>query len=144
MKTFKIFTSGKMGGLNYGEQMAWRNQLENQLKDFSCSNVQFVHPPMFYQYSDNIQDEIEAKEWEINQLKDSDIVVFNLSNISESIGTHIELGIIDAINSSGLKHIYTVGIGKSDTNHPWIKQIIMHVEETVDAAAEYIRTYLLI
>lgn len=144
MKRVKIFTAGKMGGLSYEEQMLWRNQLEKELCSNSIAEIVFVHPPKFYQYADNMKDEIEAKAWETNQLKDSDIVVFNLQNISGSIGTHIELGIVDAINCSGLKHIYTVGFGVPDTNHPWISQIVMHTDDTVENVADYINTYLLI
>lgn len=144
-KTFKIFTSGKMGGLTFSQQMKWRINLENEVKEHlkklnNPPKVVFIHPPEFFDYEFPNQD--IAKEWEINQLMDSDIAVFNLSNINDSIGTHIELGIVYAVNKLSNKHITTIGIGKPDTDHPWIKTFCCLDNEK--EAAEFIYKYLLI
>lgn len=143
IKTYKIFTAGKMGGLSYDEQMKWRNNLEMILRARCDKSFTFVHPPMFYQYGDEVN-EREAREWEINQLKDSDIVVVYLDNIADSIGTHIELGIIEAMNEFGYKHIHLIGVGKQNVDHPWIQMGMLRQENTLEDAADYISTYLLI
>jgi len=101
----------------------------------------FVHPPIFYQYADN---ESEAMTWEINQLMDSDIVIVNLSDISDSIGTHMELGVIDTVNKSFEKNIYTVGIGEPDIDHPWIFNSVFRREKTPEEAADFIVGHLLV
>lgn len=132
-----------MGGLLYAEQMMWRNRFEAILRSKCDKNVIFVHPPMFYQYGDELNEK-EAREWEISQLKDSDIVVVDLSTISDSIGTHIELGIIEAMNEFGYKHIHVVGVGKPNVNHPWIQMGILRQEDTIEDAVDYITTYLLL
>lgn len=143
IKTYKIFTSGKMGGLSYEEQMKWRKNLEKAIKLRCNKNIIFVHPPMYYQYG-NEKNEREAKEWEINQLKDSDIIVVNLTTIADSIGTHIELGIVEAMNEFGYKHIHVIGIGNPNTNHPWIQMGLLKQVDTIDEAADYILSYLLL
>ena len=143
---YKIFTSGKMGGLTFEQQMKWRMNLEIEIKKqieklANPPKVVFIHPPEFFDYEFPNQD--IAKEWEINQLMDSDIAVFNLSNINDSIGTHMELGIVYATNKlSPNKHITTIGIGKPDTDHPWIKTFCCLDDEK--AAAEFITKYLLL
>lgn len=145
MKTYKIFTAGKMGGLGYNEQMNWRKEIEKLITSISDKAISFIHPPLYYQYKENdIENDVEAKTWEINQLKDSDIVIVDLSTIADSIGTHIELGIVDTINSTSNRFIYIVGIGKPNINHPWISQILFHREDTLEEAADYISSYLLI
>lgn len=143
MKTYKIFTAGKMGGLSYDEQIKWRKDFETILRSRCNKSLIFVHPPMFYQYGDETN-EREAREWEINQLKDSDIVVVNLTTIADSIGTHIELGIIKAMNEFGYKHIHLIGVGEPNVSHPWIQMGMLRQENTLEDAADYISTYLLL
>lgn len=143
MKTYKIFTAGKMGGLSYDEQMKWRKDFETTLRSRCDKSLTFVHPPMFYQYGDETNEK-EAREWEINQLKDSDIVVVNLTTIADSIGTHIELGIIEAMNQFGYKHIHLIGVGRPNVSHPWIQMGMLRHESTLEDAADYISTYLLL
>jgi len=145
MKTFKIFTAGKMGGLDYKSQMNWRKEIENLITSVSDKSISFVHPPLYYQYKENdIKNDVESRTWEINQLIDSDIVIVDLSSISDSIGTHIELGIVEAINRMSNKNIYVVGVGKPNVNHPWISLGIFHQEDTLEEAADYIINYLLV
>ena len=145
MKTYKIFTAGKMGGLSYDQQIAWRREIEDLIRKATTKSVAFVHPPMFYHYKENDpQNDVESMNWEISQLIDSDIVIVDLSTISGSIGTHMELGVIAAVNKVSSKNIYVVGFGKPDIEHPWIKNGVFHSEETAEDVADYIVNYLLI
>ena len=145
MKTFKIYTAGKMYGLSYGEQIRWRLELEHLVRTIS-DNVIFVHPPHYYRYSDEQPqwNEREAMIWCLSQIRDSDIVVVNLRDIGQSIGTNMELGFIEALNQMSGKHIHVVGIGEPDIEHPWLNEILLHREETLEQAAAYISAYLLI
>ena len=68
MKTYKIFTAGKMGGLSYDEQMKWRKDFETILRSRCDKSLTFVHPPMFYQYGDEIN-EREAKKTKQKSVK---------------------------------------------------------------------------
>lgn len=145
MKSIKIYTAGKMSGLSYDEQMSWRENFERIIKIRITKNIELIHPPRFYNYENRIhKNEREVKEWELNHLRDADIVVVNLDGINSSVGTHYELSFVDAINSFGNKHIYVIGIGNTDNLHPWINLSLFRVEHTIEDAVEYIATHLLI
>lgn len=139
----KIYTAGKMSGLTLNEQVGWRNEFASLVEDLGVS-VNVVIPPLYYDPGDpdaaNI--EAEAKEWDLAQIRDSDIVVINLDGIEDSIGTHYELGYINAINSFGNKHIYVVGFGGKKELHPWIKLTLFHWEPNVIGAADFVAKYL--
>lgn len=143
MKTFKIYTAGKMYGLSYSDQIEWRIELERLIRTVS-DNVFFVHPPHYYRYDNEHWDEREAMIWCLSQIRDSDIVVVNLNQIGKSIGTNMELGFIEAINQMSDKHIHVVGVGEPDIEHPWLNKILLHQEATLKQAAAYISAYLLI
>lgn len=144
MKRIKIYTAGKMGGLDYGEQMGWRNAVEGAVRG-RIDNADFVHPPVFYNPNDPNAwcTEDEAMEWDLNQIRDSDVVIVNTDTIDDSIGTHYELGFINAINSFGSKHVYVIGIGLKRELHPWIERSLFKWVETVDEAADYITYYMM-
>ena len=143
MKIRKIYTAGKMGGLSYEDQMDWRWQLEKQMRAMDADAI-FIHPPQYYRYGESLhKTEREAMMWDLSQIRESDIVVVNLNNIADSIGTHMELGFIEALNQTGSKHIYVIGIGQANCNHPWFNEVLHRREDTVNDAANYICTYLL-
>ena len=145
MKHFKIYTAGKMAGLSYEEQMGWRKEIERLIRQKTEANITFIHPLAYYRYDKTEhKSEREVKSWDLNQVKDSDIVIVNLSDIADSIGTHYELGVIDAMNSFGYKHIYVIGVGKPNTNHPWIDLTLLRQEDNFEDAAEYVVNYLLL
>lgn len=144
MKTFKIYTAGKMSGLSYEDQMGWRLELERLVRTIS-NNVLFVHPPHYYRYGDGMhQSEREAMVWDLAQIRDSDIVVVNLENIGQTIGTHMELGFIEAMNQMSTKHLHLIGVGKPDVEHPWLNEVLLRREDTLEQAAAYISAYLLV
>lgn len=149
---FRIYTAGKMAGLSPYDQMEWRKKIEISIRHSAenvgipSSSLVFIHPPMFYQYGQNyFQTEREVKNWDLNQVRNSDIVIVNLDTVDSSIGTHYELGIVDAMNSFGGKHIFVIGIGGSDVElHPWIEDTLHRRESNYDDAADYIVNYLLV
>ena len=143
----KIYTCGKMSGISYIEQMAWRLKIESEIKSalsFSDERVKFVHPPHYYNYEENYQKtEREILEWEMAQVHDCDIVIVNLDGIEDTIGSHMELGAVQGINRFGDKHIFVVGLGNDEGLHPWIKESCIRIEDDYAKAAEYIVEYLL-
>lgn len=152
MDQFRIYTAGKMSGLSPKEQSEWRDQIENEIKwlfdyrGIPCSKVKFIHPPEFYSYEFPChQSELEIKNWELNQVRNSDVVIVNLNEIESSIGTHYELATADAVNSFGNKHIFVIGIGDKEIKlHPWIEATLHRREERYEDAARYIVDYLLV
>ena len=145
-KTFKIYTVGKMKGVPIEEQMSWRTELETKLCGVRrFDEVTFIHPPDYYCYEENYQQsEREIKQWELSQVRSSDILVVNLDGINDSVGAHFELAAADAVNGAGNKYIYVIGVGKSkEPLHPWIEDCLLRQEDTIDDAVEYITKYIM-
>lgn len=141
----KIYTAGKMSGLTLEQQMQWRTELEYKLRKFSEVKIEFIHPPLFYNYEKTYhKSEAEIKEWELNKIRECDIVVVNLDGIGSSVGTHFELGFINAMNMFGNKHIYVIGIGDTKNLYSWIELSTLRIEPDVDSACQYINDYLLV
>lgn len=146
MKTYKIYTAGKMFGLSFNEQMEWRLEIERLIKERTDTPLQFIHPPLYFRYdAQEHKSENEVKQWELSHVRESDIVIVNLNGVNDSTGTHYELSTIDAMNSFGNRHIHAIGIGESDAKiHPWIELSLLRSEEDYEKAADYIVNYLLI
>ena len=146
MKQYKIYTAGKMTGLTYEEQIGWREELGRAIRMKSDQSVVVINPPKYYNPLDQNASrvEMEAKEWDLSQIADSDIVVFNLQDIETSIGTIYELGFVNALNAYTDKHIYVIGIGGERPLHPWIKSGMFRWEPDFWSAADYIVSHLII
>lgn len=150
--SYRIYTAGKMAGLSSYDQMEWRKRIEISVRHaadivgISQSEIKFIHPPMFYQYGKTyFQSEREVKDWDLNQVRNSDIVIVDLDTVETSTGTHYELGMVDAVNSFGNKHIFVIGIGgENKVLHPWIEDTLHRREADYDDAADYIVNYLLV
>lgn len=151
--SYRIYTAGKMAGLSSYDQMEWRKRIENRVRQaasnagISQSQIIFIHPPCFYEYGENYhQSEREVKEWDLNQVRTSDIVIVDLDTVESSIGTHYELATVDAVNAFGGKHIFVIGIGGGVDKelHPWIADTMHHHEYNYDDAARYIVNYLMV
>lgn len=141
----KIYTAGKMSGLTYEEQMNWRYKIENEIESKTDQLIKFIHPPLFYNYLEPThKTEREVMDWDLEHLKDCNIVIVNLNEISKSIGTHFELATATTINTLGNKHIYVVGFGSPNEElHPWIELSLHRREDTIEDAVDYVVNYLL-
>lgn len=152
IKSFKIYTAGKMAGLSSEKQHEWRRKVEEMVRKeaemvgFPQLNIDFIHPPLFYEYGEHYhQSEREVKNWDLNQVRQSDIVIVDLDNVDSSIGTHYELATVDAVNAFGGKHIFVIGVGGEGKElHPWIADTLHRHEPNYDDAARYIVNYLLV
>jgi len=142
MAKYKIFTSGKMSGLSYEESMGWRREVEKAVLNLTDKKVVFIHPPEYFGFENS--DLKLARQWEIKQIASSDIVLMYLPTIKDSIGTHIELGIVEGINRTKEKKIEIIGIGKPNTDHLWIEEGLSYRADTIQNAAEIINDFLLI
>lgn len=141
----KIYTAGKMSGIPFDDQMKWRKEFEGCLRNHTDKALTFIHPPLYYNYDHlNHKTEAEIKEWELNQLRECDIVIVNLKDVNTTVGTHFELGFINALNILGNKHVYVIGIGNENNIHPWIELSMFREEPNIESACEYITEYLLI
>ena len=141
----KIYTCGKMSNLSFDEQMEWRINFQLCMQSITDTPITYIHPPLYYNYEHtNHKTEAEIKVWELNQIRSSDIVIVNLNDINKSVGSHFELGFIDAINMFGNKHIYVIGVGDTSHVHPWIELNLFRHEPDIASACQYIKDYLLV
>lgn len=140
----RIYTAGKMSGTSFKSQMQWRIELEEGIRWRTDKAVSFIHPPMYYNYEGISQKtEAEIKEWELNKLCQCQVMVVNLDGVNTSTGTHIELGVANAMNMFGSGHIFIIGIGDPDGLHPWIRDSLFRHEANIESACKYIVNYLL-
>jgi hypothetical protein len=135
-----------MSGISYAQQMIWRKEIQLAIGLRTNKDVTYIHPPQYYGYHEQLhKSEQEIKDWELQQVCDSDIVIVNLEDIDLSIGSHIELGAVCGANLVGSKHINVVSFGKPKENlHPWISLCCLRHEDDMNDLADYIATYLLV
>ena len=142
----KIYLAGKMGGLTFAEMNEWRAKLKEILTtyaDFSSVNINIVNPVDFYNFeTPRHQNELEVEEFDLAHVISSNIIIVNLDGLNDSIGTAIELH--DAKYHNRIPVIAFGNKDKYDGLHPWIKNNITRVEETIYDVAAYIKDFYLI
>lgn len=142
----KIYLAGKMGGLSFEEMNKWRceasQKLLSQAETFS-KKINVINPVLYYNFEEKRhQTEIEIEEFDLAHVVSSDIIIVNLSGLSNSIGTIIEL------HDAHYHHkIPVVAFGDKkeyDILHPWVKNDITRVEKNIDDVISYIRDFYFI
>lgn len=138
MENVKIYLAGAMTGLSLEEQLKWRNRFKNAVKNSDVDiekNPIFFSPPNYYSPSTNAhKSEREAFEFELANLRKSDLVVVNF-NSPQSIGTAMELMVAKE------HKIPVIGLNKDGVElHPWLiecctricddfRELVYHVVE---------------
>ncbi len=142
----KIYTAGKMSGLSFEEMNDWRVKLKEILTayaDFSNTNIKVVNPVDFYNFeTKRHQNELEVEEFDLAHVVSSDIIIVNLEGLNSSIGTIIELH--DARYHNKIPVIAFGNKTTYDELHPWVKNDITRVEETIYDVAAYIKDFYLV
>lgn len=141
----KIYLAGAMeayAGTDEAEK--WRKEVEDYFKN--DSRVHLINPLDYYNYSGQYhKSDREVFRFDLRLVRQSDILLVNLNDIRESIGTCIEcyeayksnipvIGFIDDVfDESDIP----------DLIHPWINCCVDRVEIGMDNALEYIGDYYL-
>ena len=90
-----IYLAGKMSGLNKNDYCKWRSELTDALIDKAFlvgSSIQIINPTDYFDFDDMDRHlEKEVMQFDLNMVRQSDIVIVNVSGVSSSIGTAIEL-----------------------------------------------------
>ena len=118
MKRVSIYLAGGMGGLTFDEQTKWRKQVRDAIL-YGCYDYEykplFFDPTQYYNFEEPLKhkSEREAMEFDLYNLKRSDLVVVNF-NKPDSLGTMAELAI-------AYEHrIPVIGLNKEGIElHPW-------------------------
>lgn len=141
MEQCKIYLSGAMTGLTFEESVKWRKRFIDAVSfgdyDYKKTPI-FFNPPMFYDPNESYhKSEREAMEFDLYQLRKSDIVVVNFGS-PNSIGTAMELILAKEYR------IPVVAINKDNVDlHPWIKECITRSCDNMREAVTYVVDYFL-
>ena len=121
------------------EGAAWREQatvILNQAAEWKDSKVIVVNPLDYFTYAENKQkSHKQVKNFYLNQIRKSDVVLVNLSQTNSSPGTAQEVQF--AVDND----IPVIGFGTSEV-YPWISDVDCDVTfENITEAINYIRDY---
>ena len=139
MESIKIYLAGGMSGITFEEQLRWRNQIKDAVL-YGCYEYaykpMFFSPPMYYNLEEqNHNTEREAMDFDLNKLRNSDLVIVNF-NVPSSIGTAMELAIARELR------IPVVGINEKNVElHPWLNECVTrmcyNMRETIRHVVDY-------
>lgn len=135
-----------MSGASFDEMNNWRQELKTQLllaAEISGYQIQVINPVDYYNFKEKkYQSEAEVMEYDLAHATTSNIVVVNLDGLNSSDGTKIELH--DAMYHNRIP-VIAFGDKKLYENlHPWIKENITRVEESIEDVVRYIQEFYMI
>lgn len=140
-----IYLAGKMSGLNKNDYCKWRSELTDALIDKSFlvgSSIQIINPTDYFDFEDmDMHLEKEVMQFDLNMVRQSDIVIVNVNGVSSSIGTAIELYEANRLNIPVIA--YTEGDVVDDI-HPWIENCFSTVQMNKDELVDYIRDFYMV
>lgn len=142
MENVRIYLSGGMTGLNLQEQIGWRNRFKDainiQFKNEISKKPIIFNPPNYYlPNTDYHKSEKEVMEFELAQLRKSDVVVVNF-NKPDSIGTAMEL-ILAKEN-----RIPIIGLCNDEKYlHPWLIECCTRICNNFRELVEHIVNFYL-
>lgn len=142
-----IYTAGAMEAYaNTDKAEEWRNDVK-EFFEKCADNIKVVNPTDYYAYGKNYhKSNVEVFRFDLRKVKSSDIVLVNLNDIRNSIGTCIE--VYEAHKSD----IPVIGFLDEEISeekmikliHPWIYCCVDRIETGKDSmkkACKYIKEY---
>nr|DAW01372.1 MAG TPA: Nucleoside 2-deoxyribosyltransferase [Caudoviricetes sp.] len=138
-----IYLAGKMSGLNKEEYNGWRKSITEDLIAYarSCgSNVQVINPADYFDFDDMERHlEKEVMQFDLNMVRQSDVLIVNIDDASDSIGTAIEVYEANRLNVPVIAYT-ECGIVNDDI-HPWIENCLSTVQMNRNELITYIRDF---
>jgi hypothetical protein len=152
---FKIYLSGAMSGLSMKEQTAWRDDMRDDIITtgafYDCQKKPiFFNPPYWYSFEEcNKLDEKgqelyqkEAMNYDIYDLRNSNLVIVCLDHVNSSIGTAMEIAIAKELHIPIIGFFYN-GLTELKNIHPWIVNSLDKYCEKYEDAYMYVVEYFL-
>lgn len=132
-----------MSGLTFESMNDWRQKAKEILQEYAdiCScRITVINPVDYYNFNDKKhQSEAEVEDFDLAHAITSNIIIVNLSGLSTSDGTKIELH-----DCNYHRRIPVIAFGKSEEYeklHPWTKRDITRVECDIYSVCKYIRDF---
>lgn len=138
MKVKSIYLAGAMGCFKDTPELMteWRKQATKLLQHFTGIKdikLEIINPVNYFNFDvKRHKTEIEVMDFDLWQVTHSDLILVNLDRVHDSPGTIIE------IYEAKRNRIPVIVFGNSDNLHPWIRECINRIEDTLDDAVEYI------
>ena len=138
-----IYLGGKMSGLSKDGYTRWRKELTDALYDESVlvgSNIQVINPASYFDF-DNMDRHLEKEvmQFDLNMVRQSNIVIVNVDDVSSSIGTAIELYEANRLNIPVIAYTYSGVV--NDSIHPWIQECLSTVQMCKQELIDYVRDF---
>ena len=138
-----IYLAGKMSGLSKEEYTKWRNIISDELIEVAHligAEIQIINPAEYFDFEKMDRHlEKEIMQFDLNMVRQSDIVIVNVGSISESIGTAIELYEANRLNIPVIA--YTEYGIVNDNIHPWIENCLSTVQMNRSELITYMRDF---
>ena len=141
-----IYLGGKMSGLSKNDYCKWRSELENVLSDRANligASIQIINPAKYFDF-DNMDRHLEKEvmQFDLNMVRQSDVVIVNVNGVSSSIGTAIELYEANRLNIPVIA--YTESGEVEDDVHPWIESCFSTVQMNRYDLVDYICDFYMV
>lgn len=137
-----IYLGGKMGGLDFEEMNGWRKRLKLSLETYaeSCNrNIEVINPVDYFNFEEvKHQNEREVMQFDLNKVRNSDLLIVNANGLNTSIGTAIE---IYEANKLNIPVILYDEHNEYKNVHPWLQCCTTRVEPTMKNICEYIKEF---
>lgn len=136
----QIYLSGAMSNISLEKQCKWRSYFSYEIKnaDFNTSVICFDPTKKYNVAVKEHKTEKEPFEYDLYQLRKSDIVVVNFNDGGKSIGTAMELMLAHELD------IPVIGINEDNVElHPWLQTCVWRMCESIDEAIDHVISYYL-
>lgn len=148
METVHIYLAGAMAGVPLEDQLIWRDRFRDSVLHSELEPIKkpvFFSPPEYYSPETvpyNCEPhEREAMEFDLYNLRKSDLVVVNLDR--DSIGTAMELMLAKEYR---IPVVAFFGINEkmhTPPMHPWIRECCTRLCHSMDHAVDYVVEFFL-
>lgn len=143
-KEFHIYLAGAMSGISYAAMQTWRKEVElvfNNMTDYGhFDKIYFFNPVDKFGTAEHMSyaNESFAFETDLRKLKESNMVICNLSTGIKSVGTNVELGVAYE------NHIPVIVYNPDKVElHPWQQMIANYVAENIESLLDVVHEYYL-
>lgn len=148
METLNIYLAGgmqKFGKKDFNESNYWRVHIEQELMKLDYGRqTRICNPNDYYSFYDNVprySTMREVVEFDLNKVRNSDLIIVNFNNDLKSLDTMTELTI-------AYEHRIPVLGLCTDENysmlHPWQKEMSNRIFGDIDELIEYVIEYYVV
>lgn len=141
MEYVHIYLAGDMEGLKWNKQIEWRTLIEKELGKFDYRYKPIIcSPPNYFNFENPTHDnEREVMEFDLNKVRNSDLIIVNFTHKPISLGTMAEISIAYD------RQIPILGLCEDENIklHPWQKEMCLRIFSDIQELIDYIINFYL-